>query len=253
MGFKFLLLPVSWINAATIRFRNHLFDIGIWKSVEFEFPLIYVGSLSKDDSTFEYSRVITESLIKSGLSGSLHLNKGDVNRRDLEVLSSNSFLYFNEINGKHFVEEQTPMFVTRNKILGVSEYSQFKTGLDFMVLNDHFGVNEIRPSLKILVVDGHRPFYKDRIYPLGNLSELKSSARTADVIWVTSACSLKEQTLMRSEMEDYLNANSRIYFFELSHKQDKKLDKIDNQLDRDNFVTLIENHVNSVKNIASEE
>jgi tetraacyldisaccharide 4'-kinase len=43
---KYLLLPFSWIYGLVIWIRNLLFDLGVFKQIEFPIPIICIGNLS---------------------------------------------------------------------------------------------------------------------------------------------------------------------------------------------------------------
>lgn len=219
--------PLAVINWMRGLLHNRLFDIGVWKSVEFEMPVIYVGSLA-DEPTIGLSKYI-QNLTK----GALHVSRYRLPELGLE--KREQLNYYTELS-----KENT--FCTSHKVLGLSEWYQNHEDTSVFIMDGEFSKNEIRPQLRVLVTDFDRPFTGDQIYPVGYLNLPKKEAQNADTIIVANTPAHADIGKMESYLLWYLKSDVPIFFIMNtieSLKSFNSVDKIEFISDRNNFERLI--------------
>ncbi|UXX79167.1 tetraacyldisaccharide 4'-kinase [Reichenbachiella carrageenanivorans] len=232
---KYVWAPWAAINGLRAALRGRLFEMGVWKSVEFEMPIIYVGTLAKDD-TLEVS-----SYICSLLGGVLHIHRYKLTSNEWTKVADAKTMYVTPLFTQ---ESEVKACCTSHKVLGLSEWYQYEPETVAVVMDDEFALNEIRPQLRVLVTSHHRPFYEDVLSPIGHLNEPKSAASRADVVLVLGTPPLTDCHTMETEMRPYLKTDTPIFFINdlnpTSNSFNSK-DKIEFIADRHNFERLILN------------
>lgn len=77
------------------------------------------------------------------------------------------------------------MAVDENRVEGVRRLMDMDIKPDVILLDDAFQHRRIKPGYNILLTDYHSLYSKDHLTPVGNLRDIKSEARRANVIIVT--------------------------------------------------------------------
>ena len=182
MNFRLIYWPITVVYGWMLKLRNHLFDLGIWKSVEFECPVINIGSID-GQSTFSASVFVAKILKSSGLEVNVHVNSTELLENGLLPNKNESFLYLSTLQKQR--ESMTfDLVSTSNRILGISELYQHRPHLQLIIMCGQFGISEIRPSINILVTSFDKPFFQDNLWPLGSLLESRKAAARADIVLV---------------------------------------------------------------------
>ena len=68
---------------------------------------------------------------------------------------------------------------------GITELMRIFPDLQLIVLDDSFQHRWVKPKVSVLLTDYSRPFYKDRLLPLGELRESPAQVNRADMVVVT--------------------------------------------------------------------
>lgn len=227
---RYVLWPLALVNGLRIILRNRLFDLGIWKSIEFENPVIFVGSVASDPT------IGCSAYISKLLHTALHINSRDLKGSGLLPTDNTSSL--------HFESYGNAILSTKHKALGLSEWYHYHSDTSAIVMDNEFGQNEIRPQLRVLVSDYDRPFYQDALWPVGHLNGNKSDLNAVDVVIIFATpegANLKEN---RKKVVSFLNDSTDIFFIANSRENLRSFnlsDKIEFIQDRDNFERLIAN------------
>ncbi len=79
---------------------------------------------------------------------------------------------------------------------------------NLILLDDAFQHRAVRPSCQVLLSDYHRPFYKDRPFPAGNLRERRRGAARADLVVVTK-CPPDLTPAFKSGIKERVSAYTR--------------------------------------------
>ena len=187
--FRFLLRPLSCLYGMGVRFRNMLFDEGIWKEESFDVPVICVGNLAVGGTGktphIEYLiRLLKDKYRVAVVSrGYKRLTKGF-------VLAEMGHSY-NDIGDEPFqIKHKFPkvaVAVDANRCEAIRLLMNLPKNKrpDVILLDDAFQHRYVQPSYSLLLTDYHRMYCKDSLLPAGCLREHRSGAQRADMVVVT--------------------------------------------------------------------
>ncbi|MDW3209761.1 MAG: hypothetical protein R8N23_07835 [Reichenbachiella sp.] len=228
---RYVWWPLVMVNWCKTIFRNRLFDLGIWKSVEFEVPVIFVGSIAKDP-TIDVSKYIQQLL-----KGALHIDRYETATYHLEKNTNESGSYHWALNAEN-------TFSTKHKVLGLSEWFQTHGDTSAFVMDGEFKRSEIRPQFRLLITDFNRPFNGDKMSPIGKLKESKDEAKRADAILVYNSMNKEECDKLERSLMPFLEKGTPVFFIKNSFdslNSFKSSEEIEFISDRPNFERLILN------------
>lgn len=228
---RYVLIPLILINWLRSVLRDRLFDLGVWKSVSFEVPVIYVGSLAKNP-TIGISRYI-QALTR----GAMHVSRFSLTTLSLAKKQENKGHYLTSLTAEN-------VFCTSHKVLGLSEWFQSHAHTSAFVMNDEYMQNEIRPQMRILITDYTRPYSSDLLSPVGELRMPKGKASLADAIVVCQTPEDADCEKMELNLRQGLSSEVPVFFIKNSNQSLKAFnseDKIEFISDRHNFERLIYN------------
>ncbi len=179
---KLLLFPY-WL---TLAIRNKLYDKGVLKSERFDIPIISVGNISVGGTgKTPHTEMIVEAL------------KGQFR---VAVISRG---YKRKTKGFHLVKPtddftlcgDEPLQIKKKfpevivavcKDRGAAIKKVMKDfGVNLVVLDDAFQYRKIVPSCNILLVNFNRTITGENLLPIGNLRDLPSQVKRADIVVVT--------------------------------------------------------------------
>lgn len=184
---KYLLYPFALIYAAIMLLRNVLYDFGILRSVEYDFPVIGVGNLRVGGTG---KTPMAEYLIRL-LAGERYLavlSRGYGRKTDgfrLVEKGDNSLLVGDEPAQIKSKFPDVLMAVDGKRIRGIARLKELHPGINTLVLDDVFQHRAVKPGLMILLTTYRQPYVSDAVLPAGRLREPARSARRADIIVVT--------------------------------------------------------------------
>jgi tetraacyldisaccharide 4'-kinase len=187
--FKFLLIPFSAIYGLIVSIRNFLYDYKIFKSTEFEIPVISIGNITvggtgKTPHTEYLVELLRKQFMVTTISrgykrktkgyqevevGSLATNIGD---EPLQIKTK-----FSDIQ---VIVDEKRVHAIEN--IQKQEASQLP---DIILLDDAFQHRSVSAGINILLIDFNRPIDKDTLMPYGRLRESKWQMRRANVIIYT--------------------------------------------------------------------
>lgn len=185
---KLLLLPFAIIYGWAIRIRHWMFNVNILKSESFDIPVIGVGNLSMGGTG---KTPMVEYLIRL---------LSDDNK--IAVLSrgygrkSNGFLIANQYSGHLDIGDEPMQYhnkfknnikvaVCEDRREGIKNLMQDDSNLDVILLDDCYQHRYVVPGISILLTDFHHLYMEDYLFPTGNLRDVVSEAKRADIIIVT--------------------------------------------------------------------
>jgi tetraacyldisaccharide 4'-kinase len=225
-----LFRVLSWGFGLGTALRNYLYDRGILASTSFNLPVICVGNLSVGGSgKTPHVEHIVKMLLKDWsvvvLSrGYGRKTKGFVwadSNSTPESIGDEPFMYFKKLN--------VPVAVCEKRVLGVKEILSRQATTQVIVMDDGFQHRAISPSLKIVVTEFARPFFEDRLMPLGRLRESISNLKRAQAL-VVSKCPDSLNAAQKAEFIAKTKANmpvffSKIRYLEARNSEGQVLDK----------------------------
>lgn len=183
-----LLTPLSWIYGAITGVRNWLFDSKILKETEFDIPIIGVGNITVGGTGktphVEYivSNLAADYKIAVLSRGYKRKTRGFVlanSHSTPDLIGDEPFQIYKKFGMKVHVA------VCENRRKGITELMRIYPDLQLIVLDDSFQHRWVKPRVSVLLTDYSRPFYKDKLLPLGRLRESPLQVNRADMVIVT--------------------------------------------------------------------
>lgn len=181
---RLLLLPFSVIYGLVVVIRNWLYDARLFKSYEFDLPVISVGNLDVGGAG---KSPMTEYLVR--------LQKKE---RRLATLSrgygrqTTGFLLADNRSTAQQIGDEPSQFkhkfpdvtvaVCENRVAGIT---QLQADHDLIILDDAYQHRAVKPGFSLLLFDYNKLQQPHIVLPAGNLREPFSGRWRADVMVVT--------------------------------------------------------------------
>lgn len=213
---KWLLFPLAVLYDAVTRFRNHLFNIGHFKSFEFQTNVISVGNLSVGGTgktpMVEYLiRLLNESAQVATLSRGYGRKtrgflKGDPDSAKVADIGDEPFQYLLKY-GHH-----TDVYVGEERAWAIPAILFEKPETEVILLDDAYQHRSVKPSLSILLTKYNALFTDDFLLPAGRLREARKGADRADIIVVTKCPDEIDQKTVTAKINSYTHAQKPVFF-----------------------------------------
>lgn len=214
---KFLLLyPASLIYGLVVYIRNNLYDYKVFKSTEFEIPVISIGNITVGGTgKTPHTEYLVELLKK-------HVNVATLSRgykrktKGFRLVETSS--QAREVGDEPLqIKQKFPsvtVAVDENRVRGINELLKNPDhSPDAVLLDDGFQHRKVTPGINILLIDYNRPIDKDRLLPLGRLRERKYQRRRANIIVYTKCPDEITPITRRITMKDVnLRPYQSLYF-----------------------------------------
>ena len=128
---------------------------------------------------------------------------------------SDGFQIANKISTPNQLGDEPFMFYKQNQEIRVAVCNSRKEGMlrlidsinknlkNIFILDDVYQHRWVKPSFMILLTEYSKPYFRDYLFPSGNLRESRKSARRADIIIVTKCpnnLSIEEREKFISEL-----------------------------------------------------
>lgn len=183
-----LLTPLSWLYGAVVGVRNWMFESKFLKSVEYDIPIIGVGNLTVggtgktphveyivDQLRLDYNVAVLSRGYKRKTKGFVLANSNSTPAS----IGDEPYQIYKKFHGRVIVAS------CENRRVGIEQLTTLFPELDVIVLDDSFQHRWVKPKVSILLTDYSRPFYNDKLLPLGRLRESARQANRADMVIVT--------------------------------------------------------------------
>src|SRR6266498_769740 len=186
-SFRIFFLPIAIIYWVIIWLRNFFYDKNILKSSSFGLPVICIGNLSMGGTG---KSPMVEFLVE-------HL-------KDRFKVATLSRGYKRKTTGYALAKEHTtaldigdepmlfhlkfpdvPVAVGEERLVAIPQLLHDKPETEAIILDDAFQHRAINAGLNILLTDFNNLFTRDFYLPTGDLRDLKSSYKRADIIVIT--------------------------------------------------------------------
>lgn len=193
-----------------------LFDNGILKSEEFDFPVIGIGNLSmggtgKTPHVEKLVRLLSDKYKVAILSrGYGRKSKGYIKADQYskyEDIGDEPMQYFRKFNNNVVIA------VDADRRNGLKSLFEDKSTSDLVIMDDSFQHRYVKPGLNILLTDYHNLYTKDYLFPVGNLRDIRLRAKAADIIIVTKTHKILSP-ITRRNIQNYIKPTSKqkLYF-----------------------------------------
>lgn len=186
-SFRILLLPFALLFWLVVGIRNWLFDKNILKSASFGLPLICVGNLSVGGTgkspMVEYllDRLKDKFKLATLSRGYKRKTKGYA----LANENSTALEIGDEPMQFHLKFPDVPVAVGERRIEAIPQLLHDQPDTQAIILDDAFQHRSVKAGFNILLTDYNNIYTRDFYLPTGDLRDLRSSAKRAEVIIVT--------------------------------------------------------------------
>lgn len=219
---KILLSPLAWLYGLGVILRNLLYQIGLFKSISFSFPVISMGNLSVGGTGktphIEFLILHLREFVRIGV-----LSRGY--GRKTQGYRLVTTLDHADQSGDEPVQlkrkfPDVAVAVSESRALGIPQLLKNDPGIQLILLDDAYQHRAITPAISILLTDFNRPFYSDFLLPVGRLREWRSAYQRAHAIIVTK-CPPNLPTAKRHEIRTLINPqpHQKLYFSSLEYGQ----------------------------------
>lgn len=186
-SFRILLLPFSLLYWAAVALRNFLYDKKILGAATFGLPLICVGNLAIGGTG--KSPMVEWLLTQLGKEFKLSTLSRGYKRRTrgyaLAKPGSTALDIGDEPMQFHLKFPDTPVSVGEERIQAIPQLLHDHPETQAIILDDAFQHRKVVAGLNILLTEQTNLFRHDFYLPTGDLRDLKSSYKRAQVIVVT--------------------------------------------------------------------
>jgi tetraacyldisaccharide 4'-kinase len=186
-SFRILLLPFALLYWLGISTRNWLYDKSIFRPVSFGLPIICVGNLSVGGTgkspMVEYLVLLLKNKFKVAT-----LSRGYKRKTKGYALAGEKTTAL-EIGDEpmqfHLKFAEVPVAVGEERILAIPQLLHDRPEIQAIILDDAFQHRSIKAGLNILLTEYNNLFTRDFYLPTGDLRDVKSSYKRAQLIIVT--------------------------------------------------------------------
>ena len=213
--FRILLFPLAIVYWLIIFIRNKFYDLKIFDSATFGMPLICVGNLSVGGTG---KSPMVEFLVR--------------NLKDDFKVATLSRGYKRKTRGYALANERSdaleigdepmqfklkfpdiPVAVGEERLDAISQLLHDRPDIRSIILDDAFQHRAIKAGMNILLTDYNNLFTRDFYLPTGDLRDLKSSYKRAEIIVVTK-CDPAIDEKIKKEMIAEIDplSNQHIFF-----------------------------------------
>jgi tetraacyldisaccharide 4'-kinase len=187
--FKLLLYPFSAIYGLIVSIRNFLYDYKIFKSTEFEIPVISIGNITvggtgKTPHTEYMVDLLRKQFMVTTISRGYKRKTKGYQEVEVSSLATNVGDEPLQIKSK-FSDIQ--VIVDEKRVHAIQKIQKQEPSHlpDIIILDDAFQHRSVSAGINILLIDFNRPIDKDQLMPVGRLRESKWQMRRANMIIYT--------------------------------------------------------------------
>lgn len=231
-----ILYPFSFLYDTVTALRNRMFDLGLKKSINFEVPTVVVGNLALGGTG---KTPMVEFLIRS-FKEQYHiatLSRG-YGRKTTGFLMANEGLHAHDIGDEPFqiyqkFGKEVTVAVGEERILAIPYILAERPETDLLLLDDAFQHRYVEGDINILLTTYQKPFFEDKILPMGTLREHPKGARRADVVIVTKCpedLDAEVRERYRSKIRQYSKEGCLILFSGLKYGEPYSVNHSSDQL-----------------------
>ncbi|MEO6584491.1 MAG: tetraacyldisaccharide 4'-kinase [Ferruginibacter sp.] len=221
-SFRYLLYPFSLLYGLIILIRNWLFDKGIMKSAMFNFPLICVGNLAvggtgKTPMTEYLMSLLKDKYLTATLSrGYKRKTKGFA----IAGPDTTAIDIGDEPMQFHQKFPDVTVAVGEERLVAIPQLLHDRPNTQVIILDDAFQHRSVRAGLNILLTEYNNLYTRDFLMPAGDLRDVVSSRKRADIIVVTK-CRIALPDSKKTEITNELKLlpHQSVFFTEIVYGQ----------------------------------
>ncbi|WP_353169047.1 tetraacyldisaccharide 4'-kinase [Flavobacterium sp.] len=215
-----LLFPFGGVYWLVTFIRNWLYDLGVFPSKSYDFPIIAIGNLSaggtgKTPQTEYLIRLLKDTYKIAVLSrGYKRSSKGFVLANDVVTaseLGDESFQMYSKF-------PEISVTVCEDRQTGIDNLIS-NNNPDIILLDDAFQHRKVKAGFYILLTAYDDLFSNDFILPFGNLRESAIGKKRTNLVVVTK-CPQNISELNKDDVKLKLNVNVPIFFTSIDYDSD---------------------------------
>ena len=185
MKWRQLLWPFSLLYSCIMGIRNLAFKYEVLNSRSFPLPVIAIGNLSTGGTG---KTPMAEFILRNFIDQKPAVISRGYGRKTkgLQIATLNSSV--EEIGDEPFQIfhkfQTVPVILSEKRVAGIeTAIKDYNPG--FIVLDDALQHRYVNPSFTILLTTFHQPYFNDYVLPAGNLRELRTGVKRANIVVVT--------------------------------------------------------------------
>jgi len=216
--------------------------MNIFKSQSHPIPIICVGNLStggsgKTPHTNYISKLLNNDYKVAILSrgyGRKTKNFNYVNT-DSNVINVGDEPLLLKLNNPNCI-----VAVNKNRNKGIKKLLKDHPNIDVILLDDGYQHRWIKAGLNIIVSPFYKPYYKDKILPLGSLRENKNGANRSDIIIISKTPRNTNPTEEKGMLESmHLKAHQKAFFSSIQYNNFKSMNTNEDFIPNDSYSIIV--------------
>lgn len=215
---RFILYPFSMLFGLVLRIRHLLFDRQIFKSAQFEVPVICVGNITVGGTgKTPVIQYITKLMLKHNIKPAILSRGYGRSSSGFKEVMPDSLV--KEVGDEPLLHACTfnnlPVAVCEDRAIGISEILSAHTDVQCVLLDDAYQHRWVKPQINILLTSFNCPFFHDYLLPAGNNRDVRSAARRADYLIFTRTpddVSKQASEAAEAKARRYLAQHAQIFF-----------------------------------------
>ncbi|MDG1822680.1 MAG: tetraacyldisaccharide 4'-kinase [Flavobacteriaceae bacterium] len=209
------LFPFQILFASAVSFRKFLYKKGFFPTYQAPIPVVVVGNISTGGTgktpMVDYLLAHFSNKLRLGV---LSRGYGRKTKGYKHVLTTSTS---SEVGDEPLMLAQkhpnVVISVCENRPIGIQHMVQETPELEAFFLDDALQHFRLIPSFKIALTTFDKPWFSDRLLPVGNLREPATAAKKVDVIVVTK-CPTNLDEITKNEYKSKLGIlpHQQLYF-----------------------------------------
>ncbi len=221
---KTMLFPFSLLYGTIIALRNFCFDKGILHSQIPDIPSIGIGNLSVGGTGKSVVIDYLISIFKARYS--LVVVSRGYKRKSSGVIVANSNSTVHSIGDEPYQflsKHNVGIVVAEKRKKALKTISQFKHLPDRILFDDIMQHRYIHPHCLIVTTTYSKPYFQDKLLPIGRLRESAKQIKRAQIIFVNRCpenFSIKDQDFYLNKIKP--SVNKRVFFTTIVYENELK-------------------------------
>jgi tetraacyldisaccharide 4'-kinase len=215
---RYLLFPFTLGYYLITQIRNYFYDLGIFKSYEFEVPIIAVGNLSVGGTGKTPQIEYLIRLLQDDYSVAT-LSRG-YKRESSGFILANKESTVTQLGDEPFQMHQKfpriQVAVDADRKNGIENLLQLHNKPEVILMDDAMQHRRVKAGFYVLLTTFNELFVADFLLPTGNLRESREGSKRANVVVVTKCpenLTSKEKEEISTKIHCYTkNATTPIFF-----------------------------------------
>ena len=215
------LYPVSLLYGFITRVRNMLYDINVFKSYEFDVPVISVGNITVGGTGKTPMTEFLVKFLKTDYKPAV-LSRGYKRKsKGFHVVNADSQL--RDVGDEPLqIKQKFPdvtVAVDGNRVRGIRKIMEDFPETSVILLDDAFQHRRVKPGFSILLSDFGRSMKDDNFLPYGRLRESIAELHRAHIIIITKTPETIKPIEMRITAENLnIKPYQTLYFSSLKYR-----------------------------------